>query len=139
MSFFDEAIIDTIELAKNWKIKGCTFWYKYIYFIYYKILIRENGERQKYLSIFDLDLGRSGFHLRSILWLMQEDCSGNDTRTKIRPDHPAHYRWYYLKISDRSSRSIEIFLRILISRRWWSSHLKWKFGQIRIISLRIKK
>lgn len=25
MNFFDEAVIDTIQLAKQWKIKGCTF------------------------------------------------------------------------------------------------------------------
>jgi hypothetical protein len=32
MDFLDAAVIDTIELAKNWKIKGCTFWYDiYIY------------------------------------------------------------------------------------------------------------
>lgn len=26
MELFDEAIIDAIELAKQWKINGCTFW-----------------------------------------------------------------------------------------------------------------
>lgn len=40
MNFFDEAVIDTIELAKNWKIKGCTFWCAYILtFLLYLILI----------------------------------------------------------------------------------------------------
>ena len=25
LKFLDEAVLDTIELAKSWKIKGCTF------------------------------------------------------------------------------------------------------------------
>lgn len=42
MKFLDEAIIDTISLAKNWKIKGCTFWYLYYIntFNYFCSLIR---------------------------------------------------------------------------------------------------
>ena len=30
LDFFDEAILDCIELAKQWKIKGCTFWWWFI-------------------------------------------------------------------------------------------------------------
>ena len=63
MKFLDEAVLDSIELAKKWKIKGCTFWLLYekcfptidmrkniivgqILFRAVKSLIQEPGDRQ---------------------------------------------------------------------------------------------